>query len=181
MMLVVRDTQVCSVVLNYIAAQLGEGCPGELGAAGLDLQHLADLRELSAFNLKQLAAMRQLKIVVSLDCLALKSGLRNLGLARDAKSLEVYFLRNGASCRMMRALFKMGRRDTLERRRQWGARQPRGKVRLPPVCSRPNIFKAWQAKPQVDLRMRYYQLHQIFPQYPIAALEAVVRSLEQRP
>jgi hypothetical protein len=177
-MLLLRDTQVCSVVLSYIAAQVGEGCPGGLREAGLDFQNLADLRELSAFNLKRLAAMRDLKIVVSLDCHALKSGLRNLGLVREAKSLEVYFLRNGASCRMMRALFKMGRRDTLERRRQWGARQPQGKVRLPPLGMRRNIFKVWQAKPQANLRLRYYQLHQTFPQYSIAALEAVVRSLE---
>ena len=179
-MLLVRDTQVRVMVLSYIATQLGEGDPGELHTAGLDVQQLADLRELSAFNLKRLAAIRQLRITVSFDSRELRDGLRNLGLVNEAKSLETYFLRNGASCELMRALFKMGRRATLERRRQWGACQQPGNVRLPPLRSRRKVFKAWLAKPDMNLRMRYYHLHQMFPYYSITALEKMVRTLEPR-
>lgn len=178
-MLVVKDTQVCSLLLSYIAAQIGEGIPGELRDAGLEVQELAELRELSAFNLKRLAAMRQLKIAVTLDCHALRNGLRNLDLLQSTQALEVYFLRNGASCTLMRSLFKMGRRVTLERRRQWGAWKPRGKVRLPSQSVRLRIFRVWQDSAVSGLRMRYYQLHQAFPNYSIAALESVVRLLER--
>lgn len=180
-MLLVRDTQVRVMVLHYIAAQLGEGDPGELRAAGLDVQQLTAISELSAFHLRRLAATRRLKMAVSVDGRELAAGLRALGLVGEAKSLEMYFLRNGASCHMMRAMFKMARRTTLERRRQWGARQQAGNVRLPLLNARRKIFKAWQAAPDMNLQMRYYHLHQSFPQYTLSALEKVVRMLEPRP
>ena len=176
-MLLLNNPQIRVVLLHHIAAQLGEGDPGELRAAGVEIEQLTQLRELSAFNLKRLAAMRQLRMTVSVDGGSLAAGLRSLGLMGEVKALEMYFLRNGASCQLMRALFKMGRKVTLERRRQWGARQQAGNVRLPLPGPRARIFKAWQATQNVEVRMRYYHLHQGFPQYSIAALEKVVRLL----
>jgi hypothetical protein len=173
-MVLLHDTQIRVAVLHYIAAQLGEGDPGELLEAGLEVQQLADLRELSAFNLRRLAATRQLRIAVSVDGRELTGVLRNLAGSGDAKTLEVYFLRHGASCRMMHALFKMGRKTTLKRRRQWGVRQPSGTVRLPPLYARLKIIKAWRATPEMNPRLRYFHLHQLFPYCRIAALEKVI-------
>jgi hypothetical protein len=177
-MLQLHDTQVRAFLLNHICAQLGEGDAGEMRAAGLALEQLVLLRELSASNLKRLAAMRQLKMSVTLDSEGLTAGLRSLGMTGEAKALELYFLRNGASWLLMRSLFKVSRKVTYLRRRQWGARLHAGNLPLPPACIRRKIFTTWRKMPDRSLRMRYYHLHQAFPQYPIAALEKVILLLE---
>lgn len=179
-MLLLHDTQVRALLLNHICAQLGEGDTGEMRAAGLDVEQMVLLRELSAFNLKRLAAMRKLKIAVTLDSHGLTAGLRSLGMTGEVKALEMYFLRNGASWTLMRSLFKVSRKVTYLRRRQWGAWLHAGNLQLPPACIRRKIFKAWRAMPDSSLRMRYYHLHQDFPQYPIITLEKVVLMLEPR-
>lgn len=177
-MLSLHDTQIRMALLNYISVQLGDGDPGELRAAGLEIEQLVYLRELSAFNLKRLAAMRQVQMSVCVESAGLKAGLRSLGLTGETKALETYFLRNGASWRLMRSLFKMGRKHTYKRRRQWDARQQPGNVRLPSLNIRRRIYRAWAERPDRNLRMRYYRLHQAFPQYTIAALEKLVLKLE---
>jgi hypothetical protein len=177
-MLPLHDTHIRTALLNYISVQLGDGDPGELRAAGLEIEQLGCLRELSAFNLKRLAAMRQVQISVCFESDGLKAGLRSLGLTGETKALETYFLCNGASWRLMRSLFKMGRKSTYKRRRQWDAWQQPGNVRLPSLRTRQRIYRAWTERPDKNLRTRYYRLHQAFPQYTIAALENVVRKLE---
>lgn len=177
-MLPLKDRPVRLALLNYICTQLAEGNPGELRACGLEAQQLAQLRDLSAFNLRRLAAMPQVAFALSVDGNGLKAGLRALGLTSEAKALEQYFLCNGASSRMMTALFRMRRKVTHRRRLQWGAKLSAGNVRLPPLNTRIQIFRAWHAQPDRSLRLRYYHLHQQFSQYPIAALECVVRTLE---
>ena len=83
--------------------------------------------------------------------------------------------------RLMAELFKMRRKITHRRRQQWGVKLPAGNVRLPPMNTRIQIYRAWQAQPERSLRLRYYHLHQQFSQYPIAVLECVVRMLEVTP
>jgi hypothetical protein len=180
-MLRLDDRHMRLAFLNYICAQLGEGNPGDLLSCGLDERQLAQLRELSAFNLRCLAAMPQLELAVSVNGKGLAAGLRALGLSSEAKALEMYFLRNGASSRLMAELFRMRRKLTHSRRQQWGVKLPAGNVRLPPMNTRIQIYRAWQAQPERSLRLRYYHLHQQFSQYPIAVLECVVRMLEVTP
>lgn len=180
-MLPLKDRQVRVALLTHICAQLGEGNPGDLRRCGLDVQHLAQLRELSAHNLRRLAAMPQVGLSVAVDGGGLKAGLRALGLTSEAKALELYFLCNGASTAMMAALFRMRRKVTHMRRLQWGTKMLAGNVRLPPAHTRVQIYRAWHAQADRSPRLRYYHLHQQFPQFPIAALERVVRMLEAKP
>ncbi len=183
-MLTLHDPQLRFVLLNHVTVRLAEAPHDELRAAGIENAELTLLRQLSAVDLSRLAAMRCLTIGVAFDGSALKAGLRAVALVNEAKALETYFIRNGASTRLMSTLFKIRRKLTLRRRREIGARRPAGRVRLPDYATRERICHAWRAiadsadPADPALRIRYYRLHQEFPHIAIAALEAVIREFE---
>ena len=177
-MLRLHDVQVRLVLLNHVTVRLAEGEEEELNAAGIENEQLSHLRQLSALDLSRLAAMRSLTIGIAFDTAELKAGLRAVALANEAKALETYFIRHGASTQLMSALFKMRRKLTLKRRRDVGARRPAGRVRLPAYPLRERIYRAWRDIPDPIPRVRYYRLHQAFPQLPIAVLETVIRAFE---
>jgi hypothetical protein len=177
-MLPVFDPQLRLVLLNHIAVRLSGGDPDELHSAGIETEQLMRLSELRAIDLSRLAAMRELTIVVALDNGGLKAGLRAISLVNEAKALETYFIRHGASWQMMSALFKLRRKLTLRRRRELGAWRPSGRLPLPDAMTRERIFRAWLAIEDPSPRARYYRLHQAFPELSIAVLAAVVREFE---
>lgn len=177
-MLPLRDTQLRLVLLNHIAVHLTETDPAQLQSAGIESDQLIRLRELSAVDLSRLASMRDLNIAVAVDNGGLKAGLRAVSMVNEAKALETYFIRNGASWQMMSALFKMRRKLALKRRRELGAWRPPGRIALPTLATRERIFRTWLALEDHNPRARYYQLHQRFPQYAIAVLSSVVQEFE---
>jgi len=177
-MLPLLDAQVRLVLLNHVAVRLSEGDPAEIRAAGIETGQLTRLRELSPIDLNRLAGMRDLIIAVRFDSGALKAGLRAVTLVNEAKALEAYFIRNGASWQMMSTLFKIRRKVTLKRRRDCGAWRPSGRIPLPAPVMRERIFRAWRAINAPSLRDRYLALHHIFPNCALAVLEAVVREFE---
>jgi hypothetical protein len=178
MMLPLDDAQVRFVLLNHVAVRLAEAQPSDLHAAGIENEQLARLRQLSALDLNRLAAMRDLTIGIAFDAVGLNAGLRAVALVNEAKALETYFIRNGASWQMMSALFKIRRKVTLKRRRECGAWRSSGRTPLPDNNVRTRIFRSWRAIDDSNLRVRYYRLHQMFSQFPIAVLEAVLRGFE---
>ncbi|MCC7082091.1 MAG: DUF2857 family protein [Burkholderiales bacterium] len=177
-MLPLVDAQVRLVLLSHVAMQLADARPGDLQAAGIEHDQLVRLRQLSALELNRLAAMRDLTISIAVDTAALKAGLRAVGLLNEAKALETYFIRHGASWQLVSALFKVRRKVTLKRRRELGAWRPAGHVPRPDYATRERIYRAWLGIDDPSPRVRYYRLHQAFAQLPIAALEAVVREFE---
>jgi len=177
-MLPLLDAQVRLLLLNHVAVRLAEATPTDLHAAGIENEQLARLRQLSALDLNRLATMRDLTIGVAFDAVGLNAGLRAVALVNEAKTLEAYFIRNGASWKMMSALFKIRRKVTLKRRRDCGAWRPSGRLPLPDYLVRERIFRAWLAIEDPSPRVRYYRLHQAFPQLSIAVLEAVAHEFE---
>ena len=180
-MLPLFDPQVRLALLNHVAVRLAEARPDELHAAGIPSEQLARLRQLSALDLNRLATMRDLTIGVTFDAAELTAGLRTVSLVNEAKALEAYFIRHGASWQMMSALFKIRRKVTLRRRRDCGAWRPSGRFPLPDTALRERIYRAWHAIEEPNLRVRYYRLHQAFPNLSIAVLEAVAREFEDEP
>ena len=178
-MLPLLDTQVRLALLNHVAVRLAEARPDELHAAGIADEQLARLRQLSALDLTRLATMRDLSIGVAFDAAGLNAGLRNVSLLNEAKALEAYFIRHGASWQMMKALFKIRRKVTLKRRRESGAWRPGGRIPLPDKVQRERICRVWMSIEDPSPRVRYFRLHQAFPKLAIAVLEAVARSFEE--
>jgi hypothetical protein len=177
-MLPLHDTQVRLVLLNHVTLRLAQARPDELVAVGIANEQLDRLRQLSALDLNRLAAMRTLTIGISLDGEALQAGLRTVALVKEAKALEAYFIRNGASTRLMSALFKIRRKLTLKFRRDLGVCRPSGRVPLPDYATRDRIYRVWRSIADPAPRIRFYQLHQAFTHLPIAVLEVVIRDLE---
>lgn len=177
-MLPLLDPQVRLVLLNHVTTRLAEAGPAELDAAGIANEQLDRLRQLSALDLSRLASMRTLTIGIALDGEALKAGLRTVALVNEAKALEAYFIRHGASTRLMSQLFKVRRKLTLQLRRDMGVSRPAGRVPLPDYATRERIYRVWRSMADPAPRHRYYQLHQSFAHLPIAVLEVVVRDFE---
>jgi hypothetical protein len=178
MTLPLLDAQVRLVLLTHLAVRLAEGHPDDVHATGIENEQLARLRELSVLDLNRLAGMRALSIGIAFDAVALSVGMRAVALVNEAKAMETYFIRNGASWRMMSTLFKLRRKVTLKRRRECGAWRPSGRPPLPDNATRVRVFRAWRALDDPNLRMRYYRLHHMFQRLPIAVLEAVVRGFD---
>ena len=100
-MLPLQDTQVRLVLLNHVTVRLADAAQDELRAAGIESELLPHLRQLSAVDLSRLAAMRSLTIGVAFDGAALRAGLRTVALVNEAKALETYFIRHGASTHLI--------------------------------------------------------------------------------
>jgi len=177
-MLPLHDAHVRLILLNHIAVRLNGGDCEVLRAAGVENEVLERLGRLSAADLHRLAAMREPMFAVSVDADRLKAGLRALALTNEARAQETYFLRHGASWTMMKRLFKVRHKLTLQRRRELGLRRPPGRLPLPDPATRERIWKAWAAIGDTNPRTRYYQLHQAFPDLSLEVLETVVSEFE---
>ena len=177
-MLPLHDTQVRLVLLNHVTLRLAQARPDELVAVGIAREQLTCLRQLSALDLNRLASIRTLTIGLSLDRETLQAGLRTVALVKEAKALEAYFIRHGASTQLMNALFKVSPKLTLQRRRDFDARLPCGRVPLPEHAVRRRIRQVWRSICDPAARVRYYQLHLVFSHLPIAVLEVVIRDCD---
>jgi len=173
-MLPIADVQIRIVLLTHLAARLAKGSPAELAAVGIQPAQLDRLRRLSTTDLNRMASMRQLNVGVALDPRSLEFSLDALRLVNEHLALEAYFIRNGASVKMMRQFFSLARDVTRERRRVYGNARSVGRVRRPEprLCER--IYQVWQSLPTVSLRDRYHRLHQRFPDISLEILAAVI-------
>lgn len=178
-MLPLLDAQVRLILLNHIAVRL-DGCDSAaLHAAGIETELLEHLKRLSAADLHRLATMREPMISVTVDASKLKAGLRALALTNEAKAQETYFIRHGASWTLMKKLFKVRHKLTLQRRRELGVHRPPGRLQLPDPATRERIWRVWAATSDLEPRARYYQLHQSFSNLSLEVLETVVSEFER--
>lgn len=177
-MLKVQDTYLRVMLLSHIAAGLKCSDPEALRAVGIDNHQLCRLQELRIVDLHRLARMRTPLLGVTVDTEALRMGLRALSVSRELKDIEDYFIRNGASWRLMKSLFSMRHKLTLALRREYGVHRGDGRQRLPNMAERERIWRAWEALGPLHLRDRYLKLHGSFPNLPIEALEIVVAEYE---
>lgn len=173
-MLPLRDPQVRLVLLSHLATWAAEGAVADLEAAGIRPPQIARLQRLTAMDLIALAEQAAFTINVSFELERLEGVLSFVSRLSRARELEIYFLRNGASVRMMRRLFKSSDVATFRKRRELGYRGPSGRPRSLPSSLRDQILRKWWSIRQRDLRARYYLLHRDFPQLSIAMLERVV-------
>jgi hypothetical protein len=177
----VLDRQLRFLLLTHIASRIvvGASLPGDW--PGLSREDIRRLGELSAQELLWLAATRDLRIDVEVDAQALLRALKIMPLIEEAEWLKSYFLDHGASWQIMRDLFKIRRKLVHRRRREVGAWCPPGRLRLPDDATREQIWLAWETIEETDLRLRYYRLHQRFPDLLIRVLEEVLRDAQVRP
>jgi hypothetical protein len=179
-MIPLTDSTVRLALLHHLAADfpisLIEAPTGRASTARV----LRSLGPLSAADLKRLSAMNDLRIRVDLDHESLDAGLRLLQRINEARELEAYFVRHGASAPLIRRLFKTRREEVYRRRRESDTRIPKGTPSLPIYEIRQRVPRRWLALDDLPLRERYRQLHQEFPSYPIRVLERIVALVDAR-
>ena len=169
------DSHIRFVLLSHLAFRMSDQ---ELERARLgegETERIVRLRELSVLDIGRLSGMQSVGLSLVLDGGSLEEGIRALAHVSERRALEAYFLRHGASWRLMANLFKVPRRDTLLRRRVNGARRRPGRFRLPDADLRERIHLVWLSHMGCELRERYWRLHQHFPQLSFSELEAVLR------
>jgi hypothetical protein len=171
------DAQLRIALLSHVVACMSRGQRELLPGIGDD--ECSRLTGLSVSDLSRLASMGTLAVTVGIEPEGLKASLRTLASVREAKELEAYFIRHGATWQMMRAFFKVRRKETLRRRRDCGARRSAGRSALPDTATRERVYRLWLSMEQRHHpRLRYYHLHQAFPRLAIAVLERIVADFE---
>ncbi len=180
-MFALQDPALRLALLGHVTSGMGATRAQKIEESGVLAAQRRALRQLSAAELCELAAMRGVTIDVVLDSESLTRGLRALRAAQTQRAIETYFIQHGASTRLIRQLFKIRRSVTLARRRELAAARPMGRVALPNHATRDKIHQVWHALGASAPLARYYALHQAFPHCAIAALETVIREFEQGP
>lgn len=91
-----------------------------------------------------------------------------------------YFIRHRAPRALMRRLFKVSKQRIETLRRTLNLAPSQGRPRMPRGKTRDAIVETWRriAAMTADLRVRYRGLHESFPQYSIATLDAVIREVD---
>jgi hypothetical protein len=178
MMLALQDGSLRIVVLTHLIGRLQQGAGEEFVRAGIEPGLIDRLRTLDASDIKRLAALPHPMIALDLDVGSVNTGLRHLAVIKDVQALEDYFIRNGASPKMMRALFRMAFATTRLRRQALGENGRYGRPALPTVDVRDEIHRVWAAHAKLDVRQRFYRLHKAYPAYRLDTLNAVVTEFE---
>lgn len=127
-----------------------------------------------------LSARESLRVMIDVDNDSVVHTIQGLDRESASEKLKEYFIRHAATLALIQKLFKLDR-AALDKLRKLLCDSPRGRPPLPPAKERDAIQKAWSEliRSEADTRMRYYRLHERFPQHPIRMLEAVLKEFEE--
>lgn len=140
---------------------------------------LKRLAQLSLTEIHRLAETGALKLVVHYDNDQVAWSLQAAARKHAEQALLQYFVRHGAPRALLRELFRVSRERIDAVREDLRLMPMHGRPKLPHVREREAIVTAWSqlASAEADARTRYRALHRKFPQYSIAALDAVLREV----
>jgi hypothetical protein len=177
-MIFISDDALGLLLLGQLVSRLEYGRVAALLRAGMDPEHVARLRALRLSDLRALAASTQPMVSLAIDTEVLARNLSALS-ERDALSqLRDDFIRQGASPRLMRTLFSVPEKLTFQRRRELKVFRGRGRPQLPGRKLRDAIQARWRVSSALDPRRRYLALREVFPQFSLDALHAIVSEYE---
>jgi len=168
-----------ALLVTLAGTERGErGTPEGQGAAAGPLSER--LRQLSLAEIQSLALAAHLEIAVRFDADRLLWGVHTYERRREERMLLEYFIRHRAPRALMRRLFKVSKQRIEGLRRTLNLAPSQGRPKMPRGKTRDAIVETWQsiAATTADLRVRYRRLHESFPQYSIATLDAVIREMD---
>ncbi|HEU0202283.1 MAG TPA: STY4526/YPO1902 family pathogenicity island replication protein [Burkholderiaceae bacterium] len=179
------DAACRNVVLTDLVKMLhqpDEARLEELVSSGITPQLMDRLYSLTACDLMRVANMPLCRIGVHIDWTSFARALDVHQAAKHASEILEYFIRHGASRRLLRRLFSLSDAEYRSRAMALGL-DPcrRGRVPMPAESERDAIGLAWHALTRqhaADPRRCYYELHRRFSACSIAALEQVLFQFE---
>lgn len=112
-----------------------------------------------------------LHVVCDLD--HLDSALQRLEARRAENTARDEFIRRGAPAGMMMDLFRIGLQELIHHRRALGVNCKNGRPKLPDEATQIKIYHTWKSLGHPDVRRRYIDLHDRFPEVALGVLWAV--------
>jgi hypothetical protein len=180
--MVVRDEHVRFLVLSHLIenAVRNQDCVQECGVEASELEALGNL---PLSDLARLAALPEPRISIWLDGKQLAHGFRLLSHLKNQSQLIAYFIKNGATTAMLSSLFRITSAEVATRRSALSVEPARKKPALPPVAAREEIQNSWhhirnKHKDVKPAPSDYFELHQAFPNYSLASLNASVHEFD---
>jgi len=178
-MFALQDGPIRLIVLAHVVARLQQSATDDLLQVGIEPDQIDCIRTLSPSDIERLAALPLPTIELALDRVSVNTGLRQLAILKDVHLLEQYFIRHGASPKMMKALFTMRFSTTRALRQELGLTSRYGRPVLPKIDIRDRIHQYWAAHSKLNSRQRYYQLHKAFPEHRFDTLHAVITEFDR--
>lgn len=172
----IRDTDLTTAIqatiLAFLARCAAQGAQA-LPAIGLRANQLTRLLELDADTLSHLILDNRPVVQVLIQPDALDAALARHVAQQDDCAVVAQLILRGASASMMMAVGGISYNDLMARRKALGASCKNGRPKLPDDDTQFKIYKVWKLLGHPDLRRRYIDLHDRFPELPIGVLWAV--------
>lgn len=168
----ISDPALKRALLQHLLEQEQTSIPDDLA------NFLNELRTRPLRDFLALTNARTLRVSIFLGGVA--SSLQHLETRNDEEALLQYFVKSGASRKMLQRFFSISAEQAGRLCRAAG--NLGGRPRLPDINERDRIHAAWhrlQEDPSlISLRDRMYALHQQFTSQPLKALEAVLNEFD---
>jgi len=103
----------------------------------------------------------------------LDSALFRLEARQADTDLTDQLILRGASAAMLMAIGRIGYRELMTRRKALAIESKNGRPKIPDEATQIKIYHTWKSLGHPDVRRRYIDLHDRFPELPLGVLWAV--------
>lgn len=141
---------------------------------GFSPANLDQIRHLPAMELARLIRDDHPLVRVTVDSSRLDKAVQALSQSKKDAEMQDEFIRRGASASMMYQLFRMSRKQVSAQRALLCVAREDGRPSLPPEEAQHEIYRAWHSLTHRNIRQRYLDMHDQFPNVSLAVLYAVV-------
>lgn len=180
----VRDPLARLLLLSQLIATIDQGDHDQLAdllGCGFTPDLIQQLRAMTMADAVRFTA-DACGFSVTIDAHAMRRQFAHVERKRTDQQLVEYFVRHGATPRLMSALFRVGVNDVRRLRRLLAPSMARGgRPRTLPEPLHAAVTQAWDRlrSTQCSDRQRLWLLHQQFSDQSIASLESVVRPADR--
>lgn len=112
-------------------------------------------------------------LYVAFDLGHLDAALQRLEARRAENTIRDEFIRRGAPAGMMMDVFRVGLKELIRHRKALGVQCKSGRPKLPDDETQIKVYTTWKALKHPNIRLRYLDLHDAFPDIQIAVLYAI--------
>jgi Protein of unknown function (DUF2857) len=177
----IEDEGLNKLVLMHIVEMIDKGQYSTLIANGVPADSIDCLRQLQGPALMKLAKLSKKSIRLTVDPSSFEIAIKAATKMAFDESMFEYFVTNGASIPMLRALFKVERERIDHAQATLARTRPVGRPAMPPADVRAIITEKWnKIGTQSSPRAKYYAIHKMFSEIPLSVLYAVVNEHEKR-
>jgi hypothetical protein len=137
-------------------------------------EQLDRLRHLPTMEVARLITDDKPLVHISVDASRVEKAFKALSQGKKDAEMQDEFIRRGASASMMHQLFRMSRKQVSAQRALLGVKPDDGRPSLPSEKLQHDIYRTWRALKHSNVRQRYLEVSEAFPNVPLAVLYAVV-------